>query len=199
MTHTWFILIGFLVSITSTQAQINFRGGVTAGLATTQISGDDLGGFHKVGPFLGGFLRAEINETLSGQMEIAYTQKGSRKIPKADQGNTFYTLKLNYIEVPLLLKANFRKFTYEVGPSIGTLLNYQEFTHVGDFFPARDFRRVELSFNAGIGYVLTEKATLTWRFNNSILPVRKHVGNNTFRFNLGQYSTALNFLVHYRF
>lgn len=179
--------------------QINFRGGVVAGLATTQVSGDDLGGFHKVGPFVGGFLRAEINEHWSGKMEIAYTQKGSRKIPRADQGNTFYTLKLNYIEVPLIASYKLGKFNYEFGPSIGTLLNYQEFTEVGNFFPERPFHKVELSINAGIAFDLAKNMTLTWRLNNSILPVRKHVGNNTYRLNIGQFNTALNFLVHYRF
>lgn len=179
-------------------AQLDFRAGLTAGATTSQVSGDGLAGFHKVGPFAGAFVRTPLREKLAWQMEIVYTQKGSRKIPKAEEGNVFYTLKLNYVEVPILMQYELDKFTYEFGPSIGALVSYQEFTHIGDIFPARDFNRAEFSFNLGIGFHVKENLLLSWRFNNSIWRIRKHVGDNTFRLNLGQYSTALNFLVHYR-
>ena len=41
-----FILCGFLIS--NLQAQ-NFGGGIILGLSTSQVGGDDLGGFNKAG------------------------------------------------------------------------------------------------------------------------------------------------------
>ena len=176
-----------------------FQMGASLGLTTSQVSGDNLSGFHKFAPMVGGFVYTNLKENLIAQFGINYVQKGSRKIPRSDQGNIFYTLRLNYIEVPMLLKFKHKKLMYEFGPSIGALVSFTEETHAGPVIATRDFRNSELSFNVGASFPLKGNFHFLWRFNNSILHIREHVNGNTFRLNLGQYNTALHFILQYHF
>jgi hypothetical protein len=66
------------------------------------------------------------NNFLSIQPEILYAQKGCYT-PNNAIATYDFSFRLNYLEVPLLLKANFggqkMKFYVNAGPSIGYLLN----------------------------------------------------------------------------
>ena len=68
------LFCGFLTL--SIQAQ-NFGGGFILGLSTSQVSGDNLGGFNKAGLLAGVFANTSISELLSFQMEMTFIQKGS--------------------------------------------------------------------------------------------------------------------------
>ena len=55
----------------------NFKGGVIAGIATSQVSGDNLGGFNKAGIYLGIFSEFPISHISNIKMEMSFIQKGS--------------------------------------------------------------------------------------------------------------------------
>ena len=55
----------------------NFGGGLILGLSTSQVSGDHLGGFNKAGLLVGGFVNLQLSNTLKGQMEMTFIQKGA--------------------------------------------------------------------------------------------------------------------------
>ncbi len=192
------LLVLGLICFLPAKAQEGFRIGTVTGLATTQVSGDGLGGFHKVGPVAGAFVQRSFVNRWKGQLEMIYIQKGSRSIPRAMHNNVSYTLQLNYIEIPLLVQYQLRKFLYEVGPSAGVLIGYREFTHLGDLNSDETFNKTEFGFNLGIGFDLKKKFRLTWRFSHSVWRVRQHAGGATFRLNFGQYNSVLSFLLHYR-
>ena len=90
---------GFLTI--STQAQ-DFGGGVILGLSTSQVGGDDLGGFNKAGVLVGVFANKKISAVLSFQMEMTFIQKGSNN-PNMNE-NSYSDISLSYVEIPLLLK-----------------------------------------------------------------------------------------------
>ena len=84
-----------------------FKAGALAGIATTQVDGDTYAGYNKAGLLAGGFVTHKFSpeSKWSASFEIRYIQKGSRKVPHPDKGDfADYKLKLNYAEVPLLLK-----------------------------------------------------------------------------------------------
>jgi len=122
------LLVIILFSLWSniTFAQSNFKAGLLGGIIGSQVSGDNLSGFNKPGLVVGTFVSRKLkNEKASFEFQITYIQKGSRKQVHPDKGDlTFYLLRLNYIEVPLLLKYKIKKFTYEFGPSAASLLKY---------------------------------------------------------------------------
>lgn len=197
------LFLSFLLTTTIATAQ-NFVAGLKAGISTSQVSGDNLSGFRKAG-FAGGLvIERTLTEKISSQMEMLFVQKGSRKAANPTKGDyTFFLLSLNYVEVPVMLKFKKDKFTYEAGLSFGRLLSSTVENESG-LYPAlhpesRPFYKEELSINAGINYPLFKNAHMNWRFSRSILPIRNHQGNATFRLNRGQYNTVLEFTINYMF
>lgn len=88
-----------------------FFGGLVAGTNFTQVDGDNFAGYHKVGWNAGAIVYAKLMERLAASMELNYAQKGSRaalsQLPKLANDRstalTDYKIKLNYLEVPVLL------------------------------------------------------------------------------------------------
>ena len=194
-----FYLLFFCFFINFVQAQ-RFKGGISAGISTSQISGDTHGGFNKPGITGGGFVKYDFNEIYSGQFEINYIQKGARKSMRQDLGDyTFYLLRLNYIEVPVLIKYRHKQFVFETGPTIAALLSFTEENENGELPLLRGFHKYEAAFALGINYHFTDKLDMNWRYTNSVLPVREHLSGETFRWNRGQYSSVLAFTLHYQF
>jgi len=110
----------------------DFRGGFRAGLTASEVSGDDAGGPDRLGWFAAVFTNRDVSENSRIQLEVMYTQKGSRVFhdphhdnngqeataflavaddngvpePPVDEYRD-YRLNLHYVEVPLLFKFDF--------------------------------------------------------------------------------------------
>lgn len=182
-----------------------FNGGGFAGINTSQISGDELGGFDKAGLYFGAFANV-FSETkpYGWQLEVAYIEKGSRKLAKPDQGDfTSYKLNLNYVESYLLFRyAWSRRLNFETGPSFGVLVRSREVLNDGNAASRLDdgetFNRTDLSLNLGVYYRLTPSWSINVRFADSIIPVRQHASGATYLLNYGQYNEILSFSLHYQ-
>ena len=110
----------------------DFRGGFRAGLTASEVSGDDAGGPDRPGWFAAVFTNRDVSEHSRLQLEVMYTQKGSRvfRDPHNDNngqevtaffsaagdnglpdpppdGYRDYRLNLHYVEVPLLFIFDF--------------------------------------------------------------------------------------------
>ena len=123
------LIIGFLTL--NAQNESLFKGGVRAGCSITQISGDDLSGFHKLGAYAGLFANVTIdrNQDWKFQMELNFIMKGSKTYtpPKSEFPQFIYKLNLYYIEVPLLFKyVGLSNLEFEFGPAINILFSYKE-------------------------------------------------------------------------
>ena len=71
MQVTRSLLIAFLFFYTVlTASSQQFNGGLMAGVAGTQVAGDNYSGFHKAGIFAGGFVNLLISEHSAFQMEL---------------------------------------------------------------------------------------------------------------------------------
>ena len=182
----------------------NFKTGINLGIAATQISGDNLSGFNKSGPILGGFIYREFKKNWSFEIGMQYILKGSRKIPNFDIGDySRYLLRLHYIEMPFLLNYHYKNFMLFGGLSIGGLLNWNVYNEIG-LYPAgsdekRPFKRYELADNFGVSYILGQGINLCVNMSYSLLPVRNHVSNAVWLFNRGQYNSALCVSLRYKF
>ena len=173
-----------------------FNAGPVIGLNTSQVSGDGLGGFNKVGLSIGGFINRKFN-VLQAQMELKYIQKGSRELINEDTYNDGYKFQLNYIEVPLLIKKRIKKNTMgEIGFSFGHLLNWYE-SYNGIDENGIDVKKIEYSMLIGFEYNITGKIYANTRISNSISPIRPHVSNQTYKWNKGQYNTSIAFSIYY--
>lgn len=184
-------------------SQSPFNAGVLAGLTTTQIDGDGYSGFDKAGFTFGGFVNNSFGaEKWSGQLELLYVQKGSRRPPNLEKGITLYQINLTYIEVPVLAKLRYRRINYEAGLSFGRLIRHREFDMSGEIFNRPMFRKNEIAFDAALGIDLTDKIYFNARFIRSILPVRDYTilaRYGFFGFIGGSYNTVLSYTIRYQF
>ena len=98
------------------------------GFTATQMSGDELSGFHKMGAYAGGFVNWRFiqNPHWTIQPEINFVMKGSSAFLRADKNGNIgnkHVLTLYYIEVPALAKYRIVKgLEIEFGPTFGVLL-----------------------------------------------------------------------------
>ena len=193
-----FLISGFFV-----QAQNKFRAGIRAGISTSQVAGDTYGGFNQYGFDGGATLNGKVNDKWSAQFEILFVQKGSKHVGDAAKGDlSFYYMRLNYVEVPLLLQYRQKKFTFEIGPGIGYLVSSKEYDdRYGNSISNVNgpFISTEVSGNIGVNVQLYKNLGLTWRFTNSMLPIRKYSSGASFWFNPGQRNNVLAFTLTYIF
>lgn len=184
----------------------NFRGGLRAGFTATQMSGDDLSGFHKMGAYAGGFVnwRFVRSPRWALQPEINFVMKGSSTYLIPDKNGNIgnkYVLTLYYLEVPALAKFMIvNGLEIEFGPTFGVLFAATEKDANGKMPGRMPFRRFELCGMAGISYTLKEHYGISLRFVQTAIPVRVNDGNHSRLYlTRKQFSTEIAFSLFYQF
>lgn len=193
----------FLLLFTNTflsQAQ-TFQAHLIGGVATSQVSGDQLAGFNKAGVIAGAGVSATLSKKANLCFEIYYIQKGSiKQINIAKNNLEYYRLRLNYVEIPLLLEYHItEKLGFEFGSSLATLISSSEEDQNGELLGRKEFIKYEVSGIAGLVYQFGDNWGLHFRGEQSIVPIRTHSGGGTYRLNRGQYNSVLLFALFYQF
>ena len=200
-----FIFCGFLIS--NLQAQ-NFGGGVILGLSTSQVGGDDLGGFNKAGLLAGVFANKSITPLLSFQMEMTYIQKGSNNPDMNDYEHKNVgrpDISLSYIEVPLLLQYKQSEvLEIEGGLQFANLITGYYNDTYGEISTTTidPFIDYDIGLLIGMDYKFSANLSLNTRISNSILPIGEEDYNHATTYNStrkGKYNSVLNFAIHYNF
>ena len=184
----------------------NFGGGLIAGASTSQVAGDMLGGFNKIGLLAGAYTNLKIKENLKLQLEIIYIEKGSRnpnmhEFNHPNEGRIEITL--SYIEMPLTINLQQKEnLGVELGiiPAFNMSSSWNNAIEKNISIPKEtpQYKKYDLGVCAGINYHITDNIILNTRISNSIIPIRPHVSGATFRLNKGQYNTVLSFAIHYK-
>jgi hypothetical protein len=189
-----FPLVFFLCLFFQAFSQSRFNAGIFGGIAATQVSGDNYGGFDKAGIIAGGLVNRKFSPKFSIQLELMYIQKGSRHIDSL----SFYQMKLSYAEIPLMFRYHQSdRLIAEAGISYGRLLAFMEEDATAALTDRIPFYPYEVSIMGGFNFALYKKLWMDWRFSTSILPIRPHPGGATYYLNRGQYNTVLQFAFHY--
>ena len=198
-----FIFCGFLIS--NLQAQ-NFGGGIILGLSTSQVGGDDLGGFNKAGLIAGVFANKSISPLFSFQMEMTYIQKGSNNPDMNDSKSKNVKtpdISLSYIEVPLLLQYKQSKvLEIEGGLQFANLITGYYNDTYGEISTTTidPFIDYDIGLLIGMDYKFSENLSLNTRISNSILPVgsEDYIHQTTYNATKkGKYNSVLSFAIHY--
>ena len=166
-------LVLLLLTGSSSVAQ-QFNAGLLAGVSATQISGDQLSGFNKAGLVAGGFVSTTLSPKFDLALGITYFQKGSKKNTDPDKEDyTYYRLRLNYFDMPLLLQWKYnKKLIFEAGPSVAVLLSEEEEDEFGVLPNRRPFEKTEFAANLGMNVTVVKQLSFVLRMGTSILPVR---------------------------
>lgn len=200
------LIFCLLLSIGGMLEAQNFRGGVRAGMTMTQMSGDDLSGFHKLGAYAGGFVNWRFiqNDRWAIQPEINFVMKGSSTYLKADKNGNIgakYVLTMYYVEVPVLAKCRIVKgLEAELGPTFGVLIGATEKDANGKMVGRMPFRWFELCAMGGVSYLFKEHVGINFRYVQTLVPVRVcDERHSNYRCNKKQFSSELAFSVFYQF
>lgn len=127
--NVFFLLSLFMLS--QVQAQ-KIKGALIGGFNLSQVDGDEIYGYNKPGLNLGASAIFPFNNYLQLSIENIYNQKGSYQGPQysLDSLTGEYRLKLDYLEVPVLLHYNDKdKLIFGLGVSWGRIVNMKEWEH----------------------------------------------------------------------
>lgn len=200
-----FLFLALIFLALNLSAQNTFHAGVLAGVNGCQIHGDSYSGFNQAGLVGGIYVSTNPDEKVYFQMELQYSRKGSKKISHPDKGDyDYFELRMSYIEVPFLCRVNYRRLYFEFGETIGALAHVREWDDLGEVQPS-GFRRWETALVLGIGYNISERWYVDFRYTNSIVPVKKYAVPLYYQnrlsnlFNKGMYNNVLGLTVCYRF
>jgi len=104
-----------------------FLGALAFGGNLTQVDGDEVYGFKKIGFNTGVSAIYPFNDKWSLSIEASYSQKGAyQKYPPEDVGKElpYYDLRLSYLEVPVLVHFKDKGFlNFGLGLSWGELIS----------------------------------------------------------------------------
>ena len=172
------VLVAFLALFGKAHAQ-SFNAGVIAGATFCQVDGDSYAGFHQLGFTVGAYANLPFGNYLSGQMELKYSLLGAHSSHKevSEYGYTPYSLRMHYVEIPLMLRFNLGVFrvnfiTLEAGASIDVLMKTTENVN-GDYqVTTRRWSRISATANAGVHFDITKHFGLGARFMYSVAPCR---------------------------
>jgi hypothetical protein len=181
-----------------------FKGAVMFGMNISQVDGDEVFGYHRFGVHFGAAAILPI-KNWDITLETVYNQKGSfrKAIFPADSLNGQYDLRLNYVEVPLLVHYTDKNvITVGAGFSWGRLVNAREIEHSGAQPPYSD----TVSFNKNDFDVLADVQIKIWkrlkfgvRFAYSMVPIRERLYHPVWEvpWTREQYNNLLTFRLVY--
>lgn len=181
-------------AITSAQ---NFDAGLIGGFCTSQVSGDNLSGYNKLGSRFGAYINYPINKKMSYQLEMQFLQKGSKK-PYTENSPETYLFELNYIELPATLNYQVKKgISIESGLGSAFLVDYKEQDEITDINTDKP-NTLALDFLLGVQYDIKKNLKLNIRYANSISRIRKHASEEESGLNSGQFSSLVSFALMYQ-
>lgn len=153
-----------------------FGGGLYAGISTTQVSGDGIAGFNKVGGWGGAFTDYRFTPRSTLQLELSFIQKGSRQAPTAKNNNILILYNHNMLEIPVMYRwYGIKNMSIELGTQVGILLSsLDRVTNAVESRNSSVYHRAEWSGAAGLSYYFWKgKIEVNARYSNSILSMRK--------------------------
>lgn len=149
------------------QNERQFKFGGQLGLGTSQISNSGFNGFHRSGLIVGGFFSQKLGENTAWQVELSFQQKGAR-----DSSN-IAGMRVHELVLPVVYRYFIGPIAFEGGLGLDVHLGAtRSDVSVSNLDISDAFRRMGLSAIAGVSYHLNERIWVSFRLQNSILPIQ---------------------------
>jgi len=153
---------------------LHFNGGLIGGVTLSQVHGDGIGGFDKLGFNFGAVVKMTNRHKDGLQVSVLYNQKGSRDPGNPQQGNyNTHAYRFIYVDVPLIYNFHLDQIDFQCGlqPSVLisamesiTNLEYQSFLQpVIHSFDLGAIIGTQISYGKG--------STIYTRLTQSIIPI----------------------------
>lgn len=213
------LLIAAIIISTFAMAQVTPSFGIRAGLSSAGMRGDAVSNLNnivdvangmitthnKTGFFAGAYAAIPVSEKFSVEPALYYTQKGyslngslAMKAVKFLGVSAKADLNLEYIDLPVLLKANLNGFQVFAGPQISYLTKANFKTTAGvlginllnkKLDATAQFNRWDAGLTGGIGYQFSNGVNLTAAYDYGLSKVDANKSlnayNHAFKVGLG--------------
>jgi hypothetical protein len=134
---TLIVILLIIIGISPKVSGQIIKGEALLGFNLTQVEGDEVHGFKKPGLNIGAGVLIPFKKNWDISMEVIFNQKGARQKPQytdsLSNGHVItgeYKLRLNYVEVPLMVFYTDKEFiSVGAGFSWGRLVGVQEWEH----------------------------------------------------------------------
>lgn len=201
MTVNKMILLFFIfMTVDSAGIAQGFTGTAIIGANVSQIDGDNLYGWDKIGVNAGMRLGYKIANHTNLALELLYSQRGSA--PSISSGSDFGSIDLKYIEIPVLVEYNdwylededYYKVAIEAGLSYGNLFSVNS----SNSFVPEDldgYKKHDISYTVGARYSFTKHIAGVFRFSQTIGNIYTNESGDL----EGQVSRWMSFRMHYTF
>lgn len=164
-----YLIIGILLmffTLNSTTAQ-TFEAGAGVGFNMSQIDGDDLFGFRRIGLSAGPILNINTGTKWQFCTGILYSQLGSAR-GRFDGLSDYDNIRVNFVEVPLVMrfkdwlgkddKGEYYRLGFEAGLTYGRLINFRAIElQGGDITDDKDYNPTALNINFGATYFINHR------------------------------------------
>jgi len=201
-----FILFLFIIVFSAGQSYSQrIKGAVIAGFNATQVDGDEVVGYSKLGFNVGAAAIIPFKKKWSISLENIFSQKGSHRGEiYADSLSGSYTLRLNYVEVPVLVHYTDKDIiTVGTGFSWGRLVGAKEWEHGIRQKTSPDhgpYDKNDFSWLADIRFRVWKRLKFNFRFSYSIAKIRTRIYDNGYStWDRKQYNNVLSFRLLYIF
>jgi hypothetical protein len=182
------------------------RGGITIGTNLSQVDGDEVYGFKKFGFHGGAVGIIPLKNNFLFSLETIYSQKGAYQNDRSYYYDAYH-LKLDYVEIPVMLQYNDRDiFTAGLGLSYARLVDIREWEHGertnvtlrGD---SAAYNRSDYTIFADLRFRLYRHLSFNVRYQYSIAPIRTRTFNpDVYRsWTRKQFNNLLSFRLIYVF
>lgn len=177
----------------SANAQVSFKPGVKAGYSASTITG--YGVDYRNNFYLGAYGNLALGKVYNMQFELLYLRQGADNLQTTsysyDSGNNRQNrpvnVPLDYISLNLINKFKFDKFNLHVGPGLDVKVSEEKIPTYpeggGVFYDANIYyinNDVDLTFNIGLGYSITDQFGIEMRMRQGIIePIYANSNNFT--------------------
>ena len=193
MRFLFFSIVIFNITFGVANAQ-TFKGGIIGGFNLSQIDGDELAGFNKIGINGGLYTSAVISERWQLSMELLFAQQGSKQNPNDAFYSRFDKIHFNLVEVPIMINFIEWKFHVQGGFSYARLINKKIIEVNGeDVSDATPIEENMYSLNLGVTYFSSDNLGFNFRWAKSLDNVNADPGGNKYL------NRSLSFRVLYLF
>ncbi len=179
-----------------------FKGGLLLGFNGSQVDGDNQSGYDKFGLMGGAFIYTPISRNWDLQFEIEYMGKGAQAVSDNEEGTqTEFTISLNYIELPVILRLNtIKNFGFEFGLGFGYLFDSSQ--TLSSYYQTSQFtfKSFELSGILGFNYRINETFSAIARFSYSFTEIaHTYLNPNDLALGSGLYNNLFTIGICYQF
>ncbi len=205
-----YLLLTLMIISGASFAQLKPVFGFRAGVTSSGMRGDAINSLNnmldftkgkissgsRTGFFAGGYAAIPLDETFSIEPGLYYTQKGMEfKGAIGFKGAEFLganaKAKLNeqYIDMPIILKANLNGFQLFAGPQVSYLTSAQLRTTAGIFGinllsyttnATNQFNRWDAGVTGGIGYQFTNGINVTAAYDHGLTKIDANRNTNSY-------------------